>query len=63
MYGLVERNGVIGKFACMQGDLVELVAEVVELLVNVHGECLDCVKLLKDCIDVPDGGMYADCKD
>jgi hypothetical protein len=62
MYGLVERNRTISKLAGMQGDLVELVAEVVKTTIDVRRECFDGVELLEDCVDAPDGGVYADCK-
>jgi hypothetical protein len=35
MNGLVERNRAVSKLACVQGDLVKLVAEVVESTVDV----------------------------
>jgi hypothetical protein len=46
----------------VQGDLVELIAKVVELLVDVRRECLDCFELLEDRVDAPDGGVDADGK-
>jgi hypothetical protein len=62
VHGLVECNGAVCKLAGVQGDLVELIAKVVELTIDVWWECLDCFELLEDCVDALNSGVYTDCK-